>query len=266
MLSNIQKKIVKTLLPCRNDNSYLAGGLVLNRDNPRKSLDIDIFNDNLEVCRKSFEADMKVLQENNFTISNVVSKDYIFFATVSNGDSSTEIQWSVDSPFRFFPLEKDETLGFSLNKHDLAINKILAMAGRQAVRDYYDVCTLIANGDPVLAYIWAAPGKDPGYTPQLLMDALSWSSGYWRPEHFAEIDGCVLNFQDCKKMLLETFKTARELFPLAPIEEAGHIYLDPDTENPFWPSEEDFKDSRYLAHPGTLHGSIPQFVSDGPSP
>lgn len=45
VLSPLQTEIMRTLAPNRSEASYFAGGLVLNRDWPRRSDDIDVFQD-----------------------------------------------------------------------------------------------------------------------------------------------------------------------------------------------------------------------------
>ena len=44
-LSQLQSKILRTLAKNRSETSYLAGGLMLNKDWHRRSDDIDIFHD-----------------------------------------------------------------------------------------------------------------------------------------------------------------------------------------------------------------------------
>ncbi len=37
--------------------------------------------------------------------------------------------WSSDSPYRFFPTQKDDDFGYCLHLADIAVNKVLALAG-----------------------------------------------------------------------------------------------------------------------------------------
>ena len=58
------------------------------------------------------------------------------------------------------------------------MNKVLAMAGRREPRDYYDVVRLHQSGVPLAALAWAAPAKDPGFTPELIIDEINRNSNY----------------------------------------------------------------------------------------
>lgn len=55
-LTDLQKGIVKCLAANRSDTSYVAGGLVLNRDWPREPDDMDVFHD---PTRKSAQLRMR---------------------------------------------------------------------------------------------------------------------------------------------------------------------------------------------------------------
>jgi hypothetical protein len=63
-----------------------------------------------------------------------------------------------DSAFRFFPVEPDTDLGDRLNFWDAAINKVLALAGRNEIRDYLDVIWLHEQHLQPGAVVWAASG------------------------------------------------------------------------------------------------------------
>jgi hypothetical protein len=80
-------------------------------------------------------------------------------------------EWARDSAYRFFPLITDETMGLTLHPFDLATNKVLALAGRLEVRDWVDVLNCDRQIQPLGYLIWAACGKDPGYSPQSLLAA-----------------------------------------------------------------------------------------------
>ncbi len=79
-----------------------------------------------------------------------------------------EIDWAADSAFRFFPIVEDERLGWRLHLFDMAVNKAHALAARTETRDYIDILEL-GQTYPLAAICWAAPGKDPGYSPLSLM-------------------------------------------------------------------------------------------------
>ena len=50
-------------------------------------------------------------------------------ALVSKDGQQTKVEWTRDSAWRFLPVQKDEKFGYVLHPIDLAINKVLALAG-----------------------------------------------------------------------------------------------------------------------------------------
>jgi hypothetical protein len=51
------------------------------------------------------------------------------------GEEATRVDWAHDSAWRFMPLVRDALGGLLLHPVDLAINKVLALAGRDEPRD-----------------------------------------------------------------------------------------------------------------------------------
>lgn len=263
MLTDFQKQIVRVLSRFRNEGSYFAGGSALNLSYPRRSSDFDIFHDDIKACTKSFVVDVSALRQNGYEIKVLRSpeKNGIGSVQAAKDGQMTEIEWVADSSFRFFPIEEHPDLGFVLNQHDLATNKVLALAGRREVRDYYDICTLIKDQQPVDAYIWAACGKDPGYTPILLLDQMAFNSSYQKEEFDSLIDpgvGLRLSITECKRLFLEMANSARDAFSRAPVEDIGCLYLN-EHGAPFFPSSEEFGRGEFYRHFGKPFGSIPVF-------
>ncbi len=62
--------------------------------------------------------------------------------------------------------------GFTMHPIDLSINKVLALAGRDEARDYLDVLTAHEKILPLAGLVWAACGKDPGFSPDSLLELL----------------------------------------------------------------------------------------------
>jgi hypothetical protein len=83
------------------------------------------------------------------------------------------------------PTERDDRSGYQLSSIDLAINKLLALVGRDEPRDYLDVHEAM-NLLPLGASCWAAAGKDAGFTLAMLLDLLR-RRGRHRPEDFARL-------------------------------------------------------------------------------
>jgi len=110
-LTQLQSNILRCLAKNRSETSYLAGGLMLNKNWKRRSDDIDIFHDSDEEVTGAAMADLAVLEAAGYR----THKDVVIYgcvdATVSDGSSSTIIQWFAETKRRFFPLVKDEEWG-----------------------------------------------------------------------------------------------------------------------------------------------------------
>lgn len=52
---------------------------------------------------------------------------------------------------------------------DLAANKVLVLAGRDEPRDFVDILFAHREVLPLAGLVWAAVGKDPGFTPPSLL-------------------------------------------------------------------------------------------------
>ena len=50
----------------------------------------------------------------------------MYTAEVTQGDTSTRLEWVADGDYRFFPTVPDETFGYVLHPVDLAMNKVMA--------------------------------------------------------------------------------------------------------------------------------------------
>ncbi len=83
-----------------------------------------------------------------------------------------------DADFRFFPAMADPLFGYRLHVADLATNKALAAAGRREPRDVLDLLYIHARYLPLGAVVWAAVGKDPGYSPESLITEMRRNARY----------------------------------------------------------------------------------------
>ncbi len=114
----------------------------------------------------------------------------VYAAAIGSGDAGTRLEWVVDSDFRFFPTMPDELFGYVLHPADLAMNKVMAAAGRREVRDLVDLVTVHEAILPLGAVIWAAVEKAPGFTPEGLIAEIRRNAAYplseWRALHTTE--------------------------------------------------------------------------------
>ena len=173
-LSQIQKRVLHLLAVNRSPESYLAGGAAIHRpeNSPRYSQDLDIFNDSESVVAQAFAADRAVLEKAGYSVAGIQALPGYVRADVSDGTSVLKLDWARDSAFRFMPLIKDPEIGYLLHPVDLAINKVLALAGRDEIRDLIDTLYVHETTLGLGALCWAAAGKDPGFSPPSLLEML----------------------------------------------------------------------------------------------
>src|SRR5437879_3992384 len=86
-LTQLQSDILRRLAKNRSETSYLAGGLMLNKNWQRRSDDIDIFHDSDEEVTDAAKADLAILDAAGYKTHT----DFIVYgcveATVSDGMS-----------------------------------------------------------------------------------------------------------------------------------------------------------------------------------
>jgi len=197
-LTSFQKEIIALLVGNRSESSHVAGGLVLNAsdDSARFSLDFDFFHDAVADLTSASERDVATLMDAGLQVEKIEkngewSKPVSFRkARVCRGDDRVEIDWAHDSAFRFFPIVKDDLLGWRLHLFDMAINKALALSARTETRDYIDMVELTRRY-PLEAIIWAACGKDPGFNPLSLFAMVM---------RFARVDPAKLDEIQARKL------------------------------------------------------------------
>jgi hypothetical protein len=188
-LTQLQSNILRCLAKNRSETSYLAGGLILNKDWQRRSDDIDIFHDTDEEVVGAANADLAVLDAAGYH----THKDFVIYgcvdATVSEGGSSTIIQWFAETKRRFFPLVEDPEWGARLHQADLAVNKVLAASGRSKARDIADLIAIGQNYCALGPLVLAAAGKPPNFSPQRTIDEMRRHTLSIPAEEFAAIKG-----------------------------------------------------------------------------
>ena len=188
-LTDLQRRIMQRLSMNRSQSSYLAGGLILNLDWPRRSDDIDIFHDTDEEVSEAAEKDIADLEKECFGVTVDVRAYGTYEATVSDNSSSTVIQWMSDTRIRFFPLVKDEQWGLRLHQADLAVNKVLAASSRRKARDFADIVAISANMCPIGPLVMAAAGKPPAYSPQKIIEQIRWHAQGISDDEYSAVKG-----------------------------------------------------------------------------
>jgi hypothetical protein len=171
-LTPLQREVMASIAKNRSETSYVAGGLVLNMDWPRRSDDIDIFHDTDEEIVASADLDIDTLRTDGFRVDVEIRGYGIVESKVSKAGDSTLIQWMSETRTRFFPLVRDLEWGARLNLVDLVVNKVLAASTRTKARDFVDLITIEEKFCRLGAVIMAAAGKPPNYSPVRIVDEI----------------------------------------------------------------------------------------------
>ena len=165
-LCDLQHAILSLLAQNPNAESFGADATPLWQDGPQYSADIDIFHDRKERVAAAADLDATLLNEGGYKVHWLRREVGIHTAAICREGESTRLEWVRDSDFRFFPAVPDLLFGYRLHIVDIATNKALAAAGRQAPRDVIDLLLIHERHLPLAAVIWAAVGKDPGFSPE----------------------------------------------------------------------------------------------------
>lgn len=167
-LTKLQSHVLRVLAAGRSPDSYIAGGVAINREGPRFSRDIDIFQDLENRLAAAAEADAKALREAGLKLLWRKNQSGKRQAEVEGLGETMQLEWVADSAFRFFPAQRDDLLGYVLHPADLAANKASA-ADRREPRDIVDLVTIHENILPLGAVICAAVGRFPGQSPEEML-------------------------------------------------------------------------------------------------
>ena len=260
-LTPFQRGVARILAKHRNPESHVAGGAVINRgeDSPRISDYLDIFHDMAASVAASAEADANALLGEGYSIEWTLRGEAFIKAIVTRGEDHLRLDWATDSAFRFFPVLPDDEFGYCLHQADLAANKVLALAGRSEVRDFLDILLIDRTYLSLGATIWAACGKDQGYTPPLLLDSTNRHSRFQQADLKGENLTQPINLRELKQQWLAARERGERLFEQLPSEELGCLYLDrenkpvtPDPANPDFP--------KLTRHYGSVRGAWPKIT------
>lgn len=246
--------------------SYVAGGVALNAltGGTRISRDLDLFHDTEEALARTWAADRELLQGHGYTVALARARPGFVEAGVARAGDSVLIQWSRDSAFRFFPLVQHPDLGLTLHPLDLATNKVLALVGRVEVRDWVDTIASHERIQPLGLLAWAAAGKDPGFTPPVIIEEARRTCRYSAAE-VAELefagpapDAAALS-RTWRAMLTE----AEAFLAVLPPAAVGTCVVGPDGE--LWRESpaalsQALAAARIRFHAGRIRGAWPQLA------
>ncbi len=254
----IQTRVLKAIAANRSPDSYLAGGTVLHRDSasPRFSQDLDLFHDLAESVALCAEKDAATLGDAGYELTWVLRTPAFSRAVVSVEGQQLRIEWAQDSAFRFFPVQEDAQCGYRLHHADAAVNKVLALAGRQEIRDFVDTLHIHDSYLHLGALAWAACGKDPGFTPGFLLEQAGRHVAYTQADldrlHLRE----PLDLRSMKRDWLAALDAARQLVEALPADEIGCLYLDSQSR-PATPDPGATGFGDLVRHNGCIRGAWP---------
>jgi hypothetical protein len=168
-LTKLQSHVLLVLAAERSPDSYIAGGVAINRDGPRFSGDIDIFQDTEQRLEAAAKVDAKALIDAGLKLSWKKIATGKREAELEGLGDRMRLEWVHDSDYRFFPPQRDELFGYVLHPADLATNKASATADRREPRDIVDLVTIHENILPLGAVVCAAVGRFPGQSPEEML-------------------------------------------------------------------------------------------------
>ena len=224
-LSKIQTEVLRLLAAHRDPESYVADATPLNRAAPRYSSDIGVFHDRQERVAQAALNDASILQAANFSVAWLRQLPMIYTAGVTKDDEGTRLEWVVDSDYRFFPTMRDDLFGYVLHPVDLAMNKVMAAAGRRELRDLVDLVTIEETILPLGPLIWAAVEKSPGFTPEGLIAEIRRNSNYPIAEWLQLISSEPLDPKEISRRLRTALDEAEAFVLRMPTDKAGLLFL-----------------------------------------
>ena len=256
-LTTYQAAIAELLAVNRSPDSYLAGGAAMHIEpnSKRYSNDLDYFHDSEERVARAFADDSRLLAQAGFEVETLMRQPGLVRALVRKHDDATKIEWAHDSAWRFLPTIRAQCSGFQLNPIDLAGNKLLALVGRDEPRDYLDIHEAM-RVLPLGALCWAAAGKDPGFTPAMLLDLLR-RRGKYRPEDFARLHLVEpVDLPELKARWLAALADAERFLSTRDPDEIGCLFYSPAKKTFIQPGPGD----KVVPHFGRPGGVLPAVV------
>lgn len=262
-LTAFQRTLLAELARTPTDDRYLAGGAAMHfaPHSARYSDDLDFFHDSEARVARAFTRDRDQLEAAGYAVEVEMSLPGFVRATVRLGDAATRVDWAHDSAWRFMPLVRDALGGWLLDPVDLAVNKVLALAGRDEPRDFLDMLFAHETILPLAALVWAAVGKDPGFTPLSLLELLK-RRGRYRADDFTRLNlARPFDLEAAKTTWLAALDDAEVFARARPPEESGCLYYSRHTQGFVVPrADVSLGDQGLVPHYGAPGGIVPRLA------
>jgi len=225
-LTKLQSFGLRSLAAQRSPDSYVAGGVALNRDGPRFSGDIDIFQDSEERLASAAETDALTLAGAGLQLSWSKIQTGKRHAQVEGLNETMQLEWVADSDFRFFPTQQDDLFGYVLHPVDLATNKASAAADRRAPREIVDLVTIHHSVLPLGAVVCAAVGRFPGLSPEEMLAEIVRHSRFTAEEFRVLATERPLNVPELHRQIRNMIEDAERFIAQIPSDDVGFVFLD----------------------------------------
>lgn len=225
----------------------------MNREGPRFSGDIDIFQDTEQRLEVAAEADAKALTEAGLKLAWKKIQTGKREAELEGLSDRMRLEWVQDSAFRFFPAQRDELFGYVLHPVDLATNKASAAADRREPRDIVDLVTIHESILPLGAVISAAVGRFPGQSPEEMLSDITRHSRFTAEEFRVLATDRPIDVSDLHRRIRRMIEDAEQFINRIPSDAVGVVFLDGD--KPVQPNLEAL--AKYQRRAGALGGVWP---------
>jgi hypothetical protein len=252
-ISKFQSDVLRALAAQRSPDSYIAGGVAINREGPRFSGDIDIFHDSEDRLESAVKADGAALTAAGYAVTWGRVRTGKREATVAGQGEAMQLEWVTDAAFRFFPTQPDELFGYVLHPVDLATNKASAAADRRVPRDIVDLVTIHENILPLGAVVCAAVGKFPGVTPEEMLAEITRHSRFTAEEFHALATEEPVDVPGLHRRIRSMIEDAESFIAKLPSDDVGVVFMDGD--KPVQPDVNAL--DRYQRNPGAPRGYWP---------
>jgi Nucleotidyl transferase AbiEii toxin, Type IV TA system len=224
-LTSLQSDILRVLASQRSPDSYIAGGIAINRDGPRFSRGIDIFQDSIDRLQAVADADGEALRTAGYDVAWRHIRTGKRDATVARSGESVQLEWVAGSDFRFFPAQPDPLFGYVLHPVDLAANKAAAAADRREPRDVVDLLTIHKTILPLGAVVAAAVGRFPGLTPEEMLAEITRHSRFTAEEFRVLATVQPVDAQALHRRIRAMLEDAERFIAALPSDAVGVVFL-----------------------------------------
>jgi hypothetical protein len=252
-LTKLQCHALRLLAAQRSPDSYIAGGIALNRDGPRFSSDIDIFQDSEERVSAAAESDAHALINAGLELTWLKTQTGRRSARIEGLGENMQLEWVADSDYRFFPAMRDELFGYVLHPVDLAVNKAAAAADRRTPRDIVDLVTIHASILPLGAVVCAAVGRFPGQSPEEMLADITRHSRFTAEEFRVLAMEHTIDVSSLHLRIRDMIEDAESFISRIPSDDVGVVFL--EDEKPVQPDLGDMQ--KYQRRRGSRKGLWP---------